>query len=1020
MANIGTVKSVTGVVKAIAANGSERILSAGDSIAENETIITGDGLIVAELANGKEMDLGRNSSLVIDQDILGQDDEQPAQDPQSAEDEVAALQQALADNPNLDPSALPATAAGAGAAGAENNGHSFISVDYLNPKMDPFSGFETAGRNPEFPSSEIDPGELLLAQEVNGLPSAGGVVASVDDEGLKGGIEGGTGDLVVPNTDGDNNESTFSGQLIYSFGPDGAGNVSFAFLHGTPVQASGDNGLQNLTSGGDPITFVWAAGSHTLTGVANEGSQGGYDVFTLQITDISTGDYTFTLLQAVDHPTADTEDDLVLNLPFTVTDSNGDEAVGSIAVTIDDDVPVNNETETTVGAVHEDALTPDGNSEGGQTTTTAITAAEIAALVSAGADEPVVISLNLAASGVGSLDGTATGLTQEGVSIDWNVNGSTLEGVVASGVNAGDVVFTLAKDVSGDDFTFTLLDNIDHDDDADLTTGEGDADTESLSLAGAFIATDTDGDEVIVDAGASVTIENDVPLWINPTTSHLKDVATSPDVVQFLNFDTGADGVGSVVFDTSLEGTAAKDALGNELTFNGTGEPLFVHFSDDGSQLQFVTKNLDNTLNTADVKFFIELNANGETYTVHSEGIIVNGTAITATNLSSVGGGNVVSKVISNLDGTTQDVVMTTATGQTVNTNNSAIGIGTQNAITVGEAIRFDFTNGDVTGNGGNAAYTYDGTHNLTTAFTQQIQKTTAGTTLATITLSAILADADNIFFGDLAGETPIGITSVKVFSGTLAQVQNGTATDVTGSVVIALNVGGTATIAGLQDGWIYQIQTTDEFSAVNVAVDAGNIKLGVFSYGLQSDGLPIELDYDIIGTDGDGDSVTGSLGVNLYPDGSTFEGTDVAETLTGTANNDYLLGRGEDDFLFGLGGDDLLIGGYGDDEMTGGLGKDSFVFSLAANSGDDIIKDFDVGTDALNFIDVLDLDNSNTFNLADAINNVSDAGDGDAITLSLTNGGSVTLEGIGTGLINDITSLQGYLGATNITVDES
>ena len=1017
MANIGTVKSVTGVVKAIAANGSERILSAGDSIAENETIITGDGLIVAELANGKEMDLGRNSSLVIDQDILGQDDEQPAQDPQSAEDEVAALQQALADNPNLDPSALPATAAGAGAAGAENNGHSFISVDYLNPKMDPFSGFETAGRNPEFPSSEIDPGELLLAQEVNGLPSAGGVVASVDDEGLKGGIEGGTGDLVVPNTDGDNNESTFSGQLIYSFGPDGAGNVSFAFLHGTPVQASGDNGLQNLTSGGDPITFVWAAGSHTLTGVANEGSQGGYDVFTLQITDISTGDYTFTLLQAVDHPTADTEDDLVLNLPFTVTDSNGDEAVGSIAVTIDDDVPVNNETETTVGAVHEDALTPDGNSEGGQTTTTAITAAEIAALVSAGADEPVVISLNLAASGVGSLDGTATGLTQEGVSIDWNVNGSTLEGVVNG---TTDVVFTLAKDVSGDDFTFTLLDNIDHDDDADLTTGEGDADTESLSLAGAFIATDTDGDEVIVDAGASVTIENDVPLWINPTTSHLKDVATSPDVVQFLNFDTGADGVGSVVFDTSLEGTAAKDALGNELTFNGTGEPLFVHFSDDGSQLQFVTKNLDNTLNTADVKFFIELNANGETYTVHSEGIIVNGTAITATNLSSVGGGNVVSKVISNLDGTTQDVVMTTATGQTVNTNNSAIGIGTQNAITVGEAIRFDFTNGDVTGNGGNAAYTYDGTHNLTTAFTQQIQKTTAGTTLATITLSAILADADNIFFGDLAGETPIGITSVKVFSGTLAQVQNGTATDVTGSVVIALNVGGTATIAGLQDGWIYQIQTTDEFSAVNVAVDAGNIKLGVFSYGLQSDGLPIELDYDIIGTDGDGDSVTGSLGVNLYPDGSTFEGTDVAETLTGTANNDYLLGRGEDDFLFGLGGDDLLIGGYGDDEMTGGLGKDSFVFSLAANSGDDIIKDFDVGTDALNFIDVLDLDNSNTFNLADAINNVSDAGDGDAITLSLTNGGSVTLEGIGTGLINDITSLQGYLGATNITVDES
>ena len=685
-----------------------------------------------------------------------------------------------------------------------------------------------------------------------------------------------------------------------------------------------------------------------------------------------------------------------------------------------DDIPVNNDQTSVVGLVHEDALTPEGNGEVTnpvQTTTSVITAAAITALVDAGADAPITISLNLN-TGSDSIDGNDTGLDQGGQNILWSVNvGGWLEGVVDGGDNDGAVVFTLK--VNGGDFEFELLENIDHDDTDGLLIGEGDDFTESLSLAGAFIATDSDGDEVIVDAGASVTIENDVPLWINPTTSHLKDVATSPDVVQFLNFDTGADGVGSVVFDTSLEGTAAKDALGNELTFNGTGEPLFVHFSDDGSQLQFVTKNLDNTLNTADVKFFIELNANGETYTVHSEGIIVNGTAITATNLSSVGGGNVVSKVISNLDGTTQDVVMTTATGQTVNTNNSAIGIGRQNAITVGEAIRFDFTNGDVTGNGGNAAYTYDGTHNLTTAFTQQIQKTTAGTTVATITLSAILADVDTTFFGD-TDETPIGITSVKVFSGTLAQVQNGTATDVTGSVVIALNLDGTATIAGLQEGWIYQIQTTDEFSAVNVAVDVGNIKLGVFSYGLQSDGLPIELDYDIIGTDGDGDSVTGSLGVNLYPDGSTFEGTDNGETLTGTANNDYLLGRGGDDFLFGLGGDDLLIGGYGDDEMTGGLGKDAFVFSLAANSGDDIIKDFDVGTDALNFIDVLDLDNSSTFNLADAINSVSDAGLNNDITVSLTNGGSVTLEGIGTGAVNDIASLQTYLGATNITVDES
>lgn len=528
---------------------------------------------------------------------------------------------------------------------------------------------------------------------------------------------------------------------------------------------------------------------------------------------------------------------------------------------------------------------------------------------------------------------------------------------------------------------------------------------------------DTDLDQS--SATLSVNIIDDVPTSLNPTTSHLKDVATSPDVVQLLNFAAGADGVEGVVFDKALEGQAATDALGNQLTFNGTGQALFVHFSADGTTLQFVTKDSNGNLNTADTKFFIQLSADGQTYSVHSAGIINNGTAVTATNLSSVGGGNVELKAISNLDGTLQDVVMTTAAGKTVNTNNNSIGIGTQNAITVGEAIRFDFTNGTVTGNGAaNAVYSYDGTHNLTKAFTQQIYQTTAGTTSATIKISAILADADNLFFGDTTGESLVGITSVKVYSGTLAQVQAGTATDQTAYVTITINGDGSATIAGLQQGWIYQVQTADDFSAIQVGVDAGNIKLGVFSYGLQSDGLPIELDYNIIGTDTDGDSVTGSLGVNLYPNGSTFEGDDQSNVLHGTNNADYLLGRGGDDFLFGHDDDDVLVGGYGNDQMTGGLGKDSFVFSLAANSGDDIIKGFEVVTDKLNFIDVLDLNGSGDFDLNDAINSVSDSGSN--IIVNLNNGGSVTLEGIGNGSINDAIALQSLLGATNITVDQS
>ncbi|MBQ0841322.1 MAG: retention module-containing protein, partial [Gammaproteobacteria bacterium] len=152
MANLGVVKSTTGIVRAIAENGTERILSVGDGVAENERIITGDGEAVITLPNGAEKNLGSNSSVALNEDAQ-----------QDALDEVAAIQTALANNPDFDPSDLPATAAGNAAAGGEaNEGHSIVSVDYLNPEMEPFSGFETAGITPEFPQPEVDPGEELL------------------------------------------------------------------------------------------------------------------------------------------------------------------------------------------------------------------------------------------------------------------------------------------------------------------------------------------------------------------------------------------------------------------------------------------------------------------------------------------------------------------------------------------------------------------------------------------------------------------------------------------------------------------------------------------------------------------------------------------------------------------------------------------------------------------------------------------------------------------------------------------
>ena len=134
------------------------------------------------------------------------------------------------------------------------------------------------------------------------------------------------------------------------------------------------------------------------------------------------------------------------------------------------------------------------------------TGAQIAGLVASGADEPVKVSLNAA------IDNVDTGLDSKGENILFDVVSATQ----VNGVAGARTVFTLVQTAgadtvlgtSDDVFTFTLLDQVDH---TPLATGGGDDETIVLSLASVFVATDFDGDSIIIDAGATVTIENDVP-----------------------------------------------------------------------------------------------------------------------------------------------------------------------------------------------------------------------------------------------------------------------------------------------------------------------------------------------------------------------------------------------------------------------------------------------------------------------------------------------------------------------------
>ncbi|WP_429147356.1 DUF5801 repeats-in-toxin domain-containing protein [Aeromonas veronii] len=145
-------------------------------------------------------------------------------------------------------------------------------------------------------------------------PKASNVQAALvlDDEGLVGGINGGSGDVAGANT-------SVTGNLVYQAGADGL----------KSLELSGPNAL-----GSESVTSTWDAQSGTLSISSTRGV-----LMTVTITDPSTGAYSVKLLQPLMHTGVDTEDTLTLNVGYKVTDGDGDSASGVLAVTINDDTP---------------------------------------------------------------------------------------------------------------------------------------------------------------------------------------------------------------------------------------------------------------------------------------------------------------------------------------------------------------------------------------------------------------------------------------------------------------------------------------------------------------------------------------------------------------------------------------------------------------------------------------------------------------------------------------------------------
>ena len=613
------------------------------------------------------------------------------------------------------------------------------------------------------------------------------------------------------------------------------------------------------------------------------------------------------------------------------------------------------------------------------TTTLTITLSDSG--LTASTDDEVLVyekALDLNKDGADLVAGTVTGSlpgstleTDASNTLTDNVTGGfgTKTYALADGQSATGAYGTILINSNGS-YTYTLSAPVDGSTANDGITTEQNKDSFSYKV--------TDANGNTTTGTIYIDIVDDVPVQISPDDLLLENKGVIGTTDQFnsnLNFVTGADGVGSVKFN-SLDiaaGTAvvplapsagtssvvATDAAGHELMVGGA--KLYLYLSADGTTL---TASVGQTVGGT-VGYTVTLNGTAGTYNFNPEAVISNGTEVTATNLTGVGAGNPTFKLLINVGGTVQDVAMTTSTGNTVNSDQDDIGISGGQTFTAGEVLRFDLVNGLTlhTATGGNPdTFSYDGTHNEVVRWKQQIQITGNAADNADFKVTAINAGTDGVFYDPnfaTNGDTRVALTAANVRIYNASNQLVNSSTYVANGIAVTPNTDGySINITGLKDDWRYEIVTDDthKFDAIQVEALTGTdaFSLGFFTYGADFAGAPIELNYNIVGADGDGDLVNGTVDVTIYPDavassGTNLTGTTDEDILLGTNDIDIMNGAGGDDILAGNAGNDTLTGGSGNDTLTGGAGADVFKWSLgdqglsSASPAIDHITDFDV-----------------------------------------------------------------------------
>lgn len=190
----------------------------------------------------------------------------------------------------------------------------------------------------------------------------------------------------------------------------------------------------------------------------------------------------------------------------------------------------------------------------------------------------------------------------------------------------------------------------------------------------------------------------------------------------------------------------------------------------------------------------------------------------------------------------------------------------------------------------------------------------------------------------------------------TITQIATGSSTTITAAAPTSLTLG---TAVGVIDHAI-------TLNNVAGGVAIGTLAItGITNVSIASNGAAANSITTLTNSDNSSFTITGSQGLTLTLSAGTAVASKVdASALTGALNvtGSNLIGSG--DVLIGGSGADTLNGRSGADIMTGGGGSDTFSFTATAgaNAGGavfgqgDVITDFVVGTDKLQFAGVVDV----------------------------------------------------------------